>query len=307
MRTHIFNQMTAREIEDYLASGKDAIFIALGSTGAHGSLPVNAEAVMAEGLATALAEKSGALALVDLPYFNPGEAVISPATVHTSLRDGYEFLWKILVSLINQGFKKLFLVPSHENITIMLRALTRDFFEATHVHPIVVDLKSVLTGAKKHDSSNMFASNGMNARELYQREAMQRLHKALPDAAAYEKLICGAYRIMGKQYQLPVDPNLAAVEDKGLDPAVAEFARRAKKQTGTAFELRSGPDAVPGGCVFRTEAEREQVCAENEKKLRDAVDFLDLDYLLKVVGDYQEYALEVCEKFPRFNKMAENR
>jgi hypothetical protein len=306
MRTHIFNRMTAGEIEKYLADGKDAIFVAIGSTGAHGSMPVDAEAVLADGLATALAEKAGAVALVGLPFFYPGEAVISSGTVYTSLRDGYEYLWKILISLKRQGFRKLFLVPSHENITIMLRALTRDFFEATHLHPIVVDLKSVLTGAKKHDSTNMFKA-GDNTRQNYIMEMQKRLHDALPDAAAYERLICGAYSIMGKKDELIVDPDLENVEATDLDPAVAGFVKRAGRFRGTVAELRDDPHRIAGGCVFRSEEERDRVCEENEKKLRAAVDYLDLEHLLKVVGDYQVYSLKVCEKFPRFNRLAEDR
>lgn len=306
MRTHIFNRMTAREIEDYLASGKDSIFIAIGSTGAHGSLPVGAETVLAEGLATALAEKSGALALFGLPFFYPGETVLSSGTVYTSLRDGYEYLWKILTSLLNQGFRKLFLVPGHENISIMLRPLIRDFFEATLCHPILIDLKSVLTGAVKHDSSNMFKA-GDNSRELYEKAAAKRLHDALPDAMAYERLICGAYSITGKKEQLIVDPNMAAVEPCEADPAVSDFVSRAKRFGGTAAEIREDPGRISGGCVFRSAEERDRVCAENEKKLRDAVDFLDLEHLLKVVEDYQAYVPKVCAVNPRFGKLSENR
>ena len=306
MRTHIFNRMTAREIEDYLASGKDSIFIAIGSTGAHGSMPVEAETVLAEGLVTALAEKSGALALFGLPFFYPGEAVVSSGTVYTSLRDGYEYLWKILTSLRNQGFKKLFLVPSHENIAIMLRPLIRDFFEATFCHPILIDLRSILTGAVKHDSSNMFKP-GDNSRELYQKAADKRLHDALPDAMAYERLICGAYSIVGKKDHLIVDPNMSNVEHCEADPGVADFVNRAKRFGGTAAEIREDSSRIPGGCVFRSEEERDLVCAENEKKLRDAIDFLDLDHLLKVVTDYQEYVPKVCEVNPRFKKLSENR
>lgn len=302
MRTHIFNQMTAREIKDYLASGKDAIFVALGSTAAHGSMPVEADSVMAEALAKTLAEKSDAVVLTGLPFFYPGEAVISPATVYTSMRDNYEYLWKILKSLINQGFKKLFLVPCSDDIAIMLAALVRDFFEATHIHPVVITLMNVLSGAKKHNSADIFGG-----RAAYEKERQERLKKALPDDQALERMICGAYDIMGKKDQLIVDPNLKNVEVTPLDPAAAEFAKRAKRFNGSAAEMRDDSDKIPGGYVFKSVEERDQVCAEYAKKLIDAVDFLDMAHLLKVVGDYQEYSLKVCEAFPRFGKLAENR
>ena len=40
MRTHIYNKMTAQEIEDYLASGRDTVIVAVGPTEIHGESPL---------------------------------------------------------------------------------------------------------------------------------------------------------------------------------------------------------------------------------------------------------------------------
>lgn len=305
MRTHIFNQMTAHEIDEYLSSGKDAIFVALGTTEIHGAMPVEANNVLAEGLAVALAEKSDALALVNLPFFYPGGTAISSGTIRISMRDSFDYLWKILVSLTDQGFKRLFIVPGNEGISIFVRALIRDFYEAKQIHPILIDLESVLKGAQKIDGNNIFSAE---SRIQYMANAAKRLKEALPDQMAYERLICGAYSIMGKVDHLVVDPNCGEYSEQAPhNPIVDDFANRAKRLGGTAGVMYETPMQYGGGCIFHSIEERDRVCAENEKKLRDAVDALDLEHLLQVVKEYQEYSLEVCEIFPRFKKLTENR
>ena len=57
MRTHVFNKMTADEVESYLASGRNAIFIPVGVTEIHGEAPVDIE-----GKATRLSPSASARA-----------------------------------------------------------------------------------------------------------------------------------------------------------------------------------------------------------------------------------------------------
>ena len=67
MRTHIYNRMTAGEIESYLARGGNTIFVAVGSTENHGIMPVEWKTIRTEGIAVALAEKNDGIALINLP------------------------------------------------------------------------------------------------------------------------------------------------------------------------------------------------------------------------------------------------
>ena len=67
MRTRIYNRMTAREVEDYLARSGDTMFIGVGVIEAHSSMPIDAEQVGPEGIAVAMAEKADGLAMINVP------------------------------------------------------------------------------------------------------------------------------------------------------------------------------------------------------------------------------------------------
>ena len=279
MRTHIYNKMTAGEISSYLASGRDAIFVAVGVTEIHGEMPVNVETIRAEGFALAMAQKCGALALTNLPYFYPGGTVIGDPTVHTTIRDGYHYLWKILKSLVDQGFKKIFLIPGHGGIALICTALIRDFFEAFHIHPVMISTMAIF----KHP-------NGKGA---------------FGDLTSFEITNCGAYRIMGMEEDLPIQPDFAGDTGEKIpdEPIMHAFAWKVRSLGGVAALAYSDTRMHGGGLVFHSEAERDEICAKGEKWIRDSVDAIDLDGLLAAVGDYQAYVLRVCEKFPRFNKL----
>ncbi len=278
MRTHIFNKMTAGEIDEYLASGRDAIFISVGVTEIHGEMPVDVENIRAEGFAVAMAEKSDSLALVNLPYFYPGGTAIGSGTVHTSIREGYQYLWKILKSLVDQGFRKLFLIPGHRAIDMICNALIRDFFEATHIHPVLIGTSNILKRSPAGDG----------------------------DLSSFEEVNAGAYRIMELEQFLPIRPDAESGFGKKVpdEPIMHEFAQMARAYGGVAALAYSDPLMHGGGLVFRSEDERSAACAQGEKIIRDAVDALDLEGLLQAVGDYQAYVLRVCAKFPRFDNLS---
>jgi creatinine amidohydrolase len=46
MRTRIFNKMTAKEVEDYLARGGNTIFVGVGVIEVHGAMPIDAETIV---------------------------------------------------------------------------------------------------------------------------------------------------------------------------------------------------------------------------------------------------------------------
>ena len=81
MRTRVFNKMTAKEVEEYLARGGNTIFVAVGVVEVHGAMPIDVEQIFPEGLALAMAEKADGLAMINLPYFFPGGTIVSNATV----------------------------------------------------------------------------------------------------------------------------------------------------------------------------------------------------------------------------------
>ena len=103
MRTRILNKMTANEVENYLARGGDTIFVAVGVVECHSAMPVDAEEILPEGFAVAMAEKADGLALINLPYFFPGGTIISNATVQVTVRQSIGFLMTLSRSLVAQA------------------------------------------------------------------------------------------------------------------------------------------------------------------------------------------------------------
>lgn len=279
MRTHIYNKLTAQEIEDYFASGRDAIFIALGPTEIHGEMPVDCEDIRAEGFAVAMAEKTDSLALVNLPFFYAGGTLIGRGTVHTTLVDGIQYLTMLCRSLVDQGFKKLFLVPGHSSIMYIANAFTRDFFEAAHIHPCCIYTGAFMKRQAPGAGTDHFKE--------------------------FEAVNCGAYKIMKQVQYLPIDPN--AVRELGEilpnDPELDNFAPRIRALGGAASLVFSHTLQHGGGLVFRTEEERDAACERGERVIREAVDTIDFEGLFKALDDYQAYAQRMAQKFPRFNHL----
>ena len=174
MRTRIFNKMTTPEVEAYLARGGDTIFIAVGVVECHGELPIDCETIGPEAYAVLLAEKADGLAMINLPYFYPGATITSPATVYLSIRDGMDYLRKICLSLVDQGFKKIFFTSGHGPAPMTINGFCRDFFEETLIHPCHL-LQLVQASGVKIDRTQNYA--------MY-----------------------GAYKIMNQMEYLPVDP-----------------------------------------------------------------------------------------------------
>ena len=86
MRTRIFNKMTAKEVEDYLARGGDTIFVPVGVVECHSAMPIVVEQIVPEAYALLMAERADGLAMVNLPYFFPGGTVVSSSTVQVTVR-----------------------------------------------------------------------------------------------------------------------------------------------------------------------------------------------------------------------------
>lgn len=280
MRTRIFNKMTAREIEGYLNHGGDIIFIPLGVTEVHGELPVDCETILAEAYSVVMAEQCDGVVLTNLPYFYPGGTVISNATVHLSIADGMAYLTKICKSLVDQGFKRLILVSGHAPAFLTANAFTRDFFEATQIHPCHLNLMNVTAIA--------YGGNPIGS------------------LADFDTSICGAYQIMGLKQFLPVDPNAETNVGVRLPnpPEIEDFAGRLRPLGGMVSLVFSDPLQHGGGNVFRSEAERDEACAKGEAYIREAVSRIDVVGLCNALANYQAYVKGVCEKFPRLNKLS---
>ena len=278
MRTRIYNKMTTPEVEEYLARGGDTMFIAVGVTECHGNMPIDCETIGPEANALLLAEKADGLAMINLPYFYPGGTVISNATVHFSIQDGINYLRKICLSLVDQGFKRLFFVSGHGPAATMLNPFIRDFFEETLIHPCSI-------------------TNINGQPRVWDRSAPR-------DPEAFKKMsyaTYGAYKIMNQMEYLPVDPNYVPDENERgpQDPIMSKFAGLARNFGGVASLVFSDPNQHAGGMVFRSEEERLAICTEGEAYLREQVANSPICELKEALGEYQDYVQRVYAKIPR--------
>ena len=273
MRTRIFNKMTAQEVEDYLARGGDTIFIAVGVVECHGYMPIDCETIGPEAFAALLAEKADGLAMINLPFFYPGGTVISNSTVHMTIRDGIDYLRKICLSLVDQGFRKIFITSGHGPASLTINAFCRDFFEETLIHPCHLTRLNNAVGMPMTREENL---------------------------TTY-----GAYKIMGQMEYLPVDPDQKPEEVRHRlpsDPVMENFSRLYQPYGGYTAKIYSDPEQHGGGILFKSEEERLDICTKGEAQLREIVDKCDIVELKEALGEYQEYVQRMYKKFPRIKK-----
>lgn len=284
MRTRIFNKMTAKEVDEYLARGGDTIFLGIGVVECHGGLPNDVEAVVPEAYATLLAEKADGLSLINLPYFYPGGTLCSNATVHISIQDGIQYLTKICTSLVDQGFRRIYLVSGHGPSGLTIDAFCRDFFEKTLIHPchiVSMSLKGMALGVK--DMGEMFKPE---------------MREKMP------YLMYGAYKVMNQVEDLPIVPDAPQEEAfrKAPEPEMANFAKLLSPYGGRVSQIYSDPDEHGGGHLFKNAEERAAICEEGERQLRETVDKSNICELNEALAVYQEYARKVAAGIPRLKK-----
>lgn len=269
MRTRIYNKMTAQEVEDYLARGGDTMFIAVGVVECHGNLPIDCETICPEAYAKLLAEKADGLAMINLPYFYPGGTVISNASVYFSITDGIKYLKNICHSLVDQGFRRLFLLSSHGPAPCTINAFCRDFFEETLIHPCHLTRIANAAGVKIDYRDN--------------------------------DIMYGAYKVMGQMEYLPVNPEVKEQRKVHQDEpsALARFSKLYQACGGFTSRIYSDPEQHNGGLIFRSEEERLMHCENGERQLREIVDKCDIVELKEALGKYQDYVQEMYKKYPR--------
>ena len=281
MRTRVYNKMTAQEVEDYLARGGDTMYIAIGVVEVHGACPIDCETAVPEAVAMTMAEAGDGLAMLNLPYFYPGGTVISNSTVHITIRDGIDYLMKICHSLVDQGFRRLYLISGHGPSAMTLNAFCREFFEETLIHPCHMGMINMQVKA-------------------FGEEAMR------SGAISLDNMTYGAYKMLGQLDYVPIDPN--ATEERGeripTDPAMSEFMKLYTKYAGygATAQIYSDPRQHGGGRIFRSRGELEEVAAKGEEEIRELVSRLPVKELNEALADYQAYVQRVAEKFPRIKR-----
>ena len=274
MRTHIYNKMTAQEIEDYLASGRDTVVVAAGPTEIHGESPLDIENAMAQLQAVILAEHLDAAAVINLPYIYPGGTAIGRGTVWTTELQNYDFAFKFCKSLVDQGFKKILVIPGHG--AFWLPFFIRDFFDKTHICPVMIQ------GIR----AQMPTDSGFESRDKYM------------DSAAMLK-------IKQQLKNLRIDPGLTAQSGERIenDPALREFADVVRPYGGVAALAFMDRRQHGGGYVYKSEDEAREAAEIGIKALEEGVKAADFEGLLKALDAYQAYAAQLAANNPRFNNL----
>ncbi len=274
MRTRIYNKMTEKEVEDYLARGGDTMFLAIGVVECHGALPIDCETVAPEAYAKLLAEKADGLAMINMPYFYPGGTNISNATIQMSVRGGIDYLMQICHSLVDQGFKRLFLISGHGPSVCTIDAFCVDFMAETLIHPCHL--------------MSMFIGRDFD------------INKGLPGGNE-DYMLYGAYKIMGQMEYLPIVPDseeTSAVRSE-VDPVMDRFSKLYAANRGFTAQVYSDPSQHGGGIIFRSEEERLEICTKGEEQMRSRVDNCNIIELKEALGEYQDYIQRMYEKYPR--------
>ena len=276
MRTRIFNKMTAKEVDDYLARGGNTIFVAVGVVEVHGAAPIDVETIIPEGFAVAMAEEADGLAMINLPYFFPGGTVVSNATVQVSIREGIDYLMMIGRSLVAQGFRKIIFVSGHLPAALYVNAMLRDFFQETKIHACHMDVSRIAM------QSHYYEGEGFNFQ-------------------IFDDMINGSYRILGQEQFLPVDPDTVEMPPMGtpLNPIHVELSERlAALGSKMALYYEDGSQHC-GGRAFYTEEERAAACEKGEKAVRAMVKSIDWTRIKNALDAYQAHVQEVIKANPR--------
>ena len=187
---------------------------------------------------------------------------------------------KICASLVGQGFRKIFILPSYRGISQITEMFCRDFYESTHIHPICI-----------------------STMEIIQPPVEERPDGRYNDYI--ELTACGAYRIMQMEHLIPLYPDAErdSCERKEVEPEVSALMNQVRKIGSGMCQLYMDPNEHNGGFYFKTEADRDEVCQRGERVIRNAVDKLELDGLMKALDDYHAYTKRVCEKYPRLDHL----
>ena len=143
MRTRMLPSMTNYEVEEYLQRN-DIIFVPIGVQEMHGGMPLDIEYVGAEAYSRVIAELVDGLVLPNLVYCTAGGTVIGRGTVYMNMTNSIEYVLNICHSLLNQGFRRIVLVPAHGDSKIIINAVTSVFFDDTKCPMLYLDPGAVM-------------------------------------------------------------------------------------------------------------------------------------------------------------------
>ena len=113
----------------------------------------------------------------------------------------------------------------------------------------------------------------------------------------------GAYKMLGQLDYIPIKPD--AKEERGehlsTDPAMTKFLNlyRDFAGYGATAQIFSDPREHGGGMIFKSREDLERVADEGIKRIKELASSVNIQELNEALKVYQDYVVEVCEKYPR--------
>lgn len=278
MRTRILPELTNYEVEQYLERN-DLIFIPVGTVELHGSMPLNCEYVVAEALAREMAEQADGLVLTGLQYFFPGATTIGKGTVYVSPRDGSDYLKVISKSLLRQGFRRQVYLSMHGPSHMTISPMIVQFFDEEKVPLLYIDIVQVMF------QKIIPALNKMDP------------EKGKAFMSNPENMMFGAYGYIGRQNEIPLDLGIPDMESKpGFSAQWIDDLALAPTSAFTGWYY--GDASEHGAIKALTAEERNRICAENAKWIKELVRMLDIPKVVDSLQKLDKYEQEVV--IPKF-------
>lgn len=139
-----FAELTSPQIADFIAR-KSLVLIPVGQVEEHGPhLPVNADAVVAQRVTHAAAEKLADLPCVVLPTVWAGysgrELQNWPGTIRLRTRVFADMMFDIISSLVEMGFDKIATVNGHGHHPALLEMTAREIADAHSVYIACIEV-----------------------------------------------------------------------------------------------------------------------------------------------------------------------
>jgi creatinine amidohydrolase len=176
MRTRFLDSLNNREISEYLRRS-DVIVIPVGTVELHGEMPVGCEHVLPLAFAKRIAEEADALVLPGMVYFYPGATAIAQGTVSVRPSAGAAYLKEVCHSLLRQGFRRQLILTAHGPALYTVMPAVREFFEENKTPVAFLDLSARFV----------------------------QLERKGPGEVDFNKLIWGAYYLLGRLAEIPMD------------------------------------------------------------------------------------------------------
>ena len=268
LRTRYLTSLTNIEVENYLERN-DLIFVPIGTVGAHGVLPVDAEYVAAQALAVKMAEASDGLVFPHLQFTYPGAGVIGRGTIHVSPSEALPYLKTIARSLLRQGFKRQISVTSHNAAAPQtVSPLVLEFFYETRNPVLYLDGDILLSQV----------------------------------GADFTKVLFGAYAVVGRLDDIPVNltPEIPELVSNDSLRKLRALGSSVGARDGTIGFLQAEDREAPTGRAVTTD-QRAAWAREGTAMIDAAVKAADVLRVVESLRDHQRFTREYL--IPRFGDL----